>query len=303
LEQQICRLLQHGELSAAECTSLCERMRELLQEDPNCQPVRCPVTICGDVHGQFLDLKELFRVAGHPPETNYVFMGDYVDRGLYSLRTISLLFLYKLRYPDRVTLLRGNHESRQVTQVYGFYDEVLRTFGSPMVWKEFTDTFDFLPLIATVEGQIVCMHGGLSPSLETLDEMQQLDRLQEVPHEGPICDLLWSDPEDRLGWGLNTRGAGYTWGPDVSQQFCHRNGLKLVARAHQLVMEGFNFCHEQTVVTVFSAPNYTYRAGNRAAVLELDENLNYSFLCFDPPPTQKRDPRDGPAKRAPDYFI
>ena len=150
----------------------------------------------------------------------------------------SLLHVYlQVRFPERITILRGNHESRQITQVYGFYDECLRKYGNANVWKYFTDLFDFLPLTALVDGQIFCLHGGLSPSIDTLDHIRALDRLQEVPHEGPMCDLLWSDPDDRGGWGISPRGAGYTFGQDISETFNHTNGLTLIARAHQLVME------------------------------------------------------------------
>lgn len=176
------------------------------------QEVKCPVTVCGDVHGQFHDLMELFRIGGKSPDTNYLFMGDYVDRGYYSVETVTLLVALKVRYRERITILRGNHESRQITQVYGFYDECLRKYGNPNVWKYFTDLFDYLPLTALVDGQIFCLHGGLSPSIDTLDHIRALDRLQEVPHEGPMCDLLWSDPDDRGGWGISPRGAGYTFG-------------------------------------------------------------------------------------------
>lgn len=179
---------------------------------------------------------ELFKIGGKPPDTNYLFMGDYVDRGYYSVETVTLLLALKVRYKDRLTILRGNHESRQITQVYGFYDECLRKYGNANVWKYLTDLFDFLPLTAVVENQIFCLHGGLSPTLETLDDVRKLDRVQEVPHEGPMCDLLWSDPEDRQGWGMSPRGAGYTFGMDVSTQFIEKNGLKTIARAHQLVM-------------------------------------------------------------------
>lgn len=191
----------------------------------------------GDIHGQFHDLQELFRIGGNSPDTNYLFMGDYVDRGYYSVETVTLLVSLKVRYKDRVTILRGNHESRQITQVYGFYDECLRKYGNANVWKMFTDLFDFLPLTALIEDQIFCLHGGLSPSIDSLDQIRSLDRIQEVPHEGPMCDLLWSDPDDRCGWGISPRGAGYTFGQDISETFNHNNGLTLVARAHQLVME------------------------------------------------------------------
>lgn len=189
----------------------------------------------------------------------------------------------KVRWPDRIFILRGNHESRQITQVYGFYDECLRKYGSANVWKSFTDLFDYFPLTALVENSIFCLHGGLSPSIDTLDGIRNLDRVQEVPHEGAMCDLLWSDPDDRKGWGISPRGAGFTFGQDISEQYNHTNGIKLVARAHQLVMEGFSWQHEKNVVTIFSAPNYCYRCGNQAAIMETDENGQGYNLCVTVP--------------------
>ncbi|KAL8532574.1 hypothetical protein ACS0TY_008964 [Phlomoides rotata] len=242
LDRQIEQLMECKPLSEAEVKILCDQARAILVEEWNVQPVKCPVTVCGDIHGQFYDLIELFRIGGNAPDTNYLFMGDYVDRGYYSVETVTLLVALKVRYRDRITILRGNHESRQITQVYGFYDECLRKYGNANVWKYFTDLFDYLPLTALIESQIFCLHGGLSPSLDTLDNIRALDRIQEVPHEGPMCDLLWSDPDDRCGWGISPRGAGYTFGQDIAAQFNHTNGLTLISRAHQLVMEGFNWC-------------------------------------------------------------
>ena len=118
------------------------------------------------------------------------------------------LFAFQVRYPDRITLIRGNHESRQITQVYGFYDECLRKYGSITVWRYCTEIFDYLSLSAIIDGRIFCVHGGLSPSIQTLDQIRTIDRKQEVPHDGPMCDLLWSDPEDTQGWGVSPRGAG-----------------------------------------------------------------------------------------------
>ena len=169
LDQQIERLLTCKPLSENEVKNLCEKAKEILIQDSNVAAVRAPVTICGDVHGQFYDLKELFKIGGQPPDTNYLFMGDYVDRGYYSIETVTLLVSLKVRYKDRITILRGNHESRQITQVYGFYDECLRKYGNPNVWRAFTELFDYFPLTAVVENQIFCLHGGLSPSIDTLD--------------------------------------------------------------------------------------------------------------------------------------
>ena len=129
----------------------------------------------------------------------------------------------QVRYPDRITLIRGNHESRQITQVYGFYDECLRKYGSVNVWRYCTEIFDYLSLSAIIDDKIFCVHGGLSPSISTLDQIRTIDRKQEVPHDGAMCDLMWSDPEDIDGWGLSPRGAGYLFGGDVVQQFNNTN--------------------------------------------------------------------------------
>jgi serine/threonine-protein phosphatase 2A catalytic subunit len=300
LDRALETLYNREKLTEKEVKELCERAKEILTDESNVQDVRTPVTICGDIHGQFYDLIELFRIGGRLPDTNYLFMGDYVDRGYYSLETVSLLILLKVRYRERITILRGNHESRQITQVYGFYDECLRKYGNANVWNYFTDLFDFLPMTALVAGKIFCLHGGLSPSIDTLDMARSLERRQEVPHEGPMCDLVWSDPDQRPGWGISPLGAGYTFGVDVTQQFNRRNGLDIIARAHQLVMGGFQWDHDNNIVTIFSAPNYCYRCGNQAAIMEVDEHLHYNFIPFDPAP---RDESLQPKVRMPDYFL
>ncbi|XP_042753015.1 serine/threonine-protein phosphatase PP2A-2 catalytic subunit isoform X2 [Lactuca sativa] len=155
LDRQIEQLMECKPLTESEVKTLCEQARTILVEEWNVQPVKCPVTVCGDIHGQFYDLVELFRIGGNPPDTNYLFMGDYVDRGYYSVETVTLLVALKVRYRDRLTILRGNHESRQITQVYGFYDECLRKYGNANVWKHFTDLFDYLPLTALIESQTI----------------------------------------------------------------------------------------------------------------------------------------------------
>jgi len=252
-----------------------------------------PLNVVGDIHGQFYDLLELFNVGGKVPESNYLFMGDFVDRGHYSLETLILLVALHVRYPNRVMLLRGNHESRQITQVYGFYDECLKTFGDTEIWEECCSFFDFLPLCALIGGRVFCVHGGLSKECETLDQIRKIDRVQEVPHEGPMCDLLWSDPDDAISqWNVSPRGAGYVFGGEVVAQFLSKNRVEYICRAHQLVMEGYKTMFNNCLATVWSAPNYCYRCGNVASVLCIDENSNFDFRTFDSYPNSLRKSRE-----------
>ncbi|PBK92672.1 Metallo-dependent phosphatase [Armillaria gallica] len=276
-------------LQEAEMKKLCERVRAILMEESNIQPVSSPVTICGDIHGQFWDLLELLRKGGDVPETSYIFMGDFVDRGHYSLETVTLLLTLKARYPDKVTLLRGNHESRQITQVYGFYDECQQKYGSATVWKACCGVFDYLNLAAIIDGETLCVHGGLSPDIRTLDQIRLLSRAQEIPHEGAFCDLMWSDPDDVDNWAVSPRGAGWLFGGSVAQEFNHVNDLKLIARAHQLVQEGYKHMFDQQLVTVWSAPNYCYRCGNLASIMTVHENGEKTFTVYGPAEENARD--------------
>ncbi|CAK7206496.1 sporulation-induced protein [Sporothrix eucalyptigena] len=387
-------------LPEAVMKQLCEMVKEVLMEESNIQPVSTPVTICGDIHGQFYDLLELFRVAGgmpgetdvqaprtmtavitsediEPPteirnprlrrklragmvggggdaaydeddegsgsgeadgaaadggaegagaggegddshtgnttegasstaqsgDTRFVFLGDFVDRGYFSLETFTLLMCLKAKYPDRIVLVRGNHESRQITQVYGFYEECQQKYGNASVWKACCQVFDFLVLAAIVDGTVLCVHGGLSPEIRTIDQIRVVARAQEIPHEGAFCDLVWSDPEDIEAWAVSPRGAGWLFGDKVAHEFNHVNGLKTIARAHQLVNEGYKFHFpEKSVVTVWSAPNYCYRCGNVASIMTVDNNLESKFRIFSAVPDELRHTpfnRRGPS----DYFL
>lgn len=163
---------------------ICSKLKSLLVKQSNVASVKTPCTIVGDVHGQFFDLLEIFRIGGYCPFTNYVFLGDYVDRGMHSVELITLLVCLKLKYPTRVTLVRGNHESRAVTSTYGFYTECTRKFGDSDVWTYFTDLFDYLVLAVEIDNTILCVHGGLSPSIHTVDQIRVIDRFREIPHEG-----------------------------------------------------------------------------------------------------------------------
>ena len=303
IDQWIEQLTIRRQLSESQIRTMCDRAKDILIDESNVAIVSAPVTVCGDIHGQFYDLIELFRIGGNVPDTNYLFMGDYVDRGYHSVETVSLIVALKIRYPHRITILRGNHESRQITQVYGFYDECLKKYGNAHVWKYFTDLFDYLPPTALVENELFCLHGGLSPSIDTLDHIRNIDRFQEIPSEGPMCDLMWSDPDSRKGWGVSPRGAGYTFGQQITDAFNFSNKLTLISRAHQLIMNGYEWNHDKNVVTVFSAPNYCYRCGNHASIMQLDENLNYTFLKFEAAPRDGWKQSKIVTRKPPKYFL
>lgn len=261
---------------------------DLLLEESNVQPVSTPVTVCGDIHGQFYDLQQLFITGKEIPETSYVFMGDFVDRGYYSLETFTLLLTLKARYSHRITLLRGNHESRQITQVYGFYDECQNKYGNANAWRYCCRVFDLLTIAAIIDEQVLCVHGGLSPEVKTLDQIRTIDRGIEIPHTGAFCDLVWSDPEEIAGWAVSPRGAGYLFGGSVTQEFMHLNSLKLICRAHQLVHEGIKYMFDSKLVTVWSAPNYCYRCGNIASILEFKDAENKEAKLFKAVPDTER---------------
>lgn len=284
--------------------TLCEMVKDILCEESNVQPVSTPVIVCGDIHGQFVDLLNLFTIGGEIESgKNYVFMGDYVDRGIHSLETFTYLMLLKAKYPNQITLLRGNHESRQITQVYGFYDECMQKYGNPNPWRWCTQVFDYLTLSCIIDGRIFCVHGGLSPDIRTVDQIRSaIPRKQEVPHDRAFCDLLWSDPEEVEGMIPSNRGAGYLFGASVVREFTTVNGLELIARSHQLVQEGYkySFSPDNLLVTVWSAPNYCYRCGNDAAIMILDETRTPNFKIFKEAGDQGF-PQDG--ANAPSYFL
>lgn len=284
---EIISLLTQSKLILEETVyELCLKCQELLINESNVTHIDAPVTICGDIHGQLHDLLTLFKKADGVENNRFIFLGDFVDRGFYSLESFLLLLCYKLRYPDRITLIRGNHETRQITKVYGFYDEVLRKYGNSNVWRYCCEVFDYLSLGAIINDEIFCVHGGLSPDVRTIKEIRSIDRKQEVPHEGAMCDLLWSDPDEVETWSLSPRGAGFLFGKNEVDQFLYKNRVGLIARAHQLVMEGYKEMFDGGLVTVWSAPNYCYRCGNVAAMLRIEDNLTRTYIIFEAVPAE-----------------
>ena len=250
------------------------------------QPVllelEAPIKICGDVHGQFYDLLRILEFGGYPPDANYLFLGDYVDRGKQSLETICLLLAYKIKYPENFFMTRGNHECSSINRIYGFYDECKKRF-SIKLWKTFTDCFNCLPVAAILDDKIICMHGGLGPDLDKIDRIRNIIRPTDVPERGLLCDLLWSDPDDSSnGFGSNERGVSVVFNGKIVQTFLKNNDLDLICRAHQVVEEGYEFFAERKLVTVFSAPNYCGEFDNAGAMMSVDENLNCSFQILKP---------------------
>ncbi|KAF5404279.1 Serine/threonine-protein phosphatase [Paragonimus heterotremus] len=216
--------------------------------DPILLKLSSPITVVGDLHGQYDDLLRYFKRCGMPPKTKYLFLGDYVDRGRYSIETISLIFAYKLKYPDQIAVLRGNHECSRVNRVYGFFDECKRRY-STRLWKTYTDCFNCLPLAALINSSIFCVHGGLSPDLKKLDQLNLVRRPTEIPDIGIVCDLLWSDPDSNGGWHSNDRGVSYTFGAEEVRSFMEKCGLSLIVRAHQVVEDGYEFFANKKVCT------------------------------------------------------
>ncbi|XP_030543876.1 serine/threonine-protein phosphatase PP1-like [Rhodamnia argentea] len=269
-------------LMEPEIRRLCTVAKQVFLAQPNLLELEAPINICGDIHGQYPDLLRLFESGGFPPDANYLFLGDYVDRGKQSIETICLLLAYKIKFPDNFFLLRGNHECASINRIYGFYDECKRRF-SVRLWKIFTDCFNCLPVAAVIDDKIICMHGGLSPELENLDQIRGLERPTDVPDQGLLCDLLWSDPDrDIKGWGENDRGVSYIFGADKVEEFLKKHDLDLICRAHQVAEDGYEFFADRQLVTIFSAPNYCGEFDNAGALMNVDASLLCSFQIVKP---------------------
>ena len=275
-------------LTEAEIRWLCTKGREVFTQQPVLLELEAPIKICGDIHGQYYDLLRLFEYGGFPPTANYLFLGDYIDRGKQSLETICLLLAYKIKYPENFFILRGNHECASINRIYGFYDECKRRYNIKL-WKTFTDCFNCLPVAAIVDEKIFCMHGGLSPELQNMEQIKRIMRPTDIPDTGLLCDLLWADPDkDIVGWGENDRGVSFTFGEDVVAQFLRRHDLDLICRAHQVVEDGYEFFARRQLVTIFSAPNYCGEFDNAGAMMSVDDTLMCSFQILKPAEKRQR---------------
>lgn len=279
-------------LTTQELKQILSKSRSIFMEQPTLLKLSPPVKIVGDIHGQYHDLIRIFNSCGYPPQTNYLFLGDYVDRGYKSLETILLLLCFKIKYPENFFMLRGNHECANITKIYGFYDECKRRLplisGSHKLWKNFIDVFNTLPIAATINDKIFCIHGGLSPELQSLKQIEQIQRPTDIPDKGLLADLLWSDPDplvrtfSHTNWPKNDRGVSYCFGKKHVDHFLTNFNMDLIVRGHMVVEDGYEFFNKRKLVTVFSAPNYCGEFNNYGAIMSVDKKLCCSFELLKP---------------------
>jgi diadenosine tetraphosphatase ApaH/serine/threonine PP2A family protein phosphatase len=253
----------------------------VLQSEDNVLQVGSPVTICGDVHGDFPNVLEIFDVFGLPPEGKYLFLGDYVDRGSKSVETMLLLLCLKIQFPRDIFLIRGNHESTHHTITFGFYHEVMNKYGDLRIWQAFQEVFKTLPICAVVDSKIFCVHGGLCPNFSLISQLALINRFASLPPQGLMFDVLWSDPYPGLGFQTSPRQAGYLWGRDVSHFFANNNKLDLIVRGHEVQQGGYKVMHDDLVISIFSSPHYTSRF-SEAAVLEVISPTERQITRFRP---------------------
>ena len=279
-------LKREGLLAEKDALQILNRCAAILRKEPNLMRLNDPITLVGDIHGQFYDLMKLFDIGGEPRDQQYLFLGDYVDRGCFGCEVVLFLFAAKIRHPDTFFLLRGNHECRHLTAYFNSKQETKYKY-SQAVYDGMMAAFDCLPLAAVLNGRFLCVHGGLSPEVRTLDDISVIHRFREPPSSGAMCDLLWSDPmeEDEEGCSPETmfvhndlRGCSFVFSYNATCQFLTQNKLLSVIRAHEAQDEGYRLYKKSsngfpTVICLFSAPNYCDSYDNKAAIIRFDNNL------------------------------
>ncbi|KAK4337004.1 hypothetical protein RND71_044102 [Anisodus tanguticus] len=239
-------------------------------------------TVCGDIHGQFFDLVNIFEINGYPSTDNpYLFNGDFVDRGSYSVECILTLLGFKVLFPDHFHMTRGNHESQEMNQIYGFESEVKSKYSS-LMYDFLSETFEMLPLCYCLNKKVLVMHGGLPKEEVSLNEIRKIDRFRKPPSGGLMCDLLWSDPTKMVdNWTESKRGVGIQFGVNITERFCKMNNLDYIIRSHEVKMQGYDLMHNDKCITIFSAPNYCGTIGNLGAYIILNSpDLKPEFYTF-----------------------
>ena len=276
-------ICQELSIKGDECNYIIDKSYEIIQKEESLLKIQAPLYICGDIHGQYYDLLRVFDILNYPPQSTFLFLGDYVDRGKQSLECLLLLLCLKIQYPDKIFLLRGNHECEALNKIYGFYDECKRRL-SIKCFKKITNLFNMMPISALINENILCMHGGLSKDLQDIEQINKILRPTDIPNEGLLCDLLWSDPNENLteDFGINERNISITFSKDYVKNFVEKNNLDLICRAHQVVEEGFEFFADMKLVTVFTAPNYMGEFDNNGGILEVGEDLLCKFHVLRP---------------------
>lgn len=284
LEDMVNKFREQKKIPRNSVISILYKLRDILAQETSLVHLDGPYTICGDVHGQFYDLLRIFEINGTPSNSNpYIFNGDFVDRGSFSFEVVLTLFAYKVRFPHAMHLNRGNHETKNMTKIYGFEGEIKHKYDATVL-NLFHECFKQLPLAACLQHKVLIVHGGLSGEDVTLNDIMAIDRVMEPPDSGLMCDLLWSDPQIQNGRAPSKRGVGLSFGPDVTRKFLKHNHLDLIIRSHEVRDNGYEIEHGGLLVTVFSAPNYCDAMGNKGAFVKLNSDLKPKYTTFDAAP-------------------
>jgi len=277
-DKVISRIFEAGgravEILPEESTYLCVEGERKLLKDPTLIDIASPVVVCGDIHGSLTDLLHVIQLCGTPPETKYLFLGDYVDRGPCSIEVVCLLLSMKIKYPSQVYILRGNHETIDLSDSSPISEELKKRLcpASPTMFR---DVFNALPLASVIDHKIFCVHGGLSPDISTISDILQISRPLSIPEKGPIADLLWSDPSSQISeWGPNKRGNTISWGIKAAKSFMTNNGLTTIVRAHQVMYDGYGypFFPDRSIISLYTASFHSSGHLNSGAYMKVEKD-------------------------------